>query len=148
MRLTCSKKFSGYAFAHRQPKHDGQCRWLHGHNWDFTIEFQAATLEENGFVIDFGKLGFIKMLLTQAFDHGLILAKNDPELETFKLLATRNICKLTILEDVSAEGLAKQIHALSDELVRKHTNGRVWVSRVTVHEDEKNTASYEPATSC
>lgn len=43
-------------FAHHVRGHDGACINLHGHTWKFEVDVAAATLDEYGFVIDFGRL--------------------------------------------------------------------------------------------
>lgn len=78
-----TKVFKGYPFAHRQHTHDGHCRLIHGHNWDFEIALEADQLDENGFVYDFGKFGWLKEWLENMFDHTLLLNKDDPQLNFF-----------------------------------------------------------------
>ena len=40
-------------FAHHVRGHRGACISLHGHTWRFDVEVGAATLDAEGFVIDF-----------------------------------------------------------------------------------------------
>lgn len=138
---TCTKLFGPYPFAHRQPTHDGHCKLIHGHDWQFEIEFEASSVDGNGFVLDFGKTKFIKDKFTEWFDHTFVIPNNDPELEFFKQVEQRGLAKLTILPEASAEGLAEYLLFAVDELVRNNTGGRVTVRRVTVFEDEKNSAT-------
>jgi 6-pyruvoyltetrahydropterin/6-carboxytetrahydropterin synthase len=58
--LTCKKTYFDVPFAHRQHLHDGHCSFVHGHNWDISITFACDKTDENGFVVDFGKLKFLK----------------------------------------------------------------------------------------
>src|SRR4051812_26092027 len=58
--LTCRKTYTDIPWAHRQHRHDGHCAYLHGHNWSITITFGCREPDENGFVLDFGKLKFLK----------------------------------------------------------------------------------------
>lgn len=138
---TCTKIFGPYPFAHRQPTHDGHCKLIHGHDWKFEVEFAAATLDENGFVIDFGKMKFVKEFLAERFDHTLVLPLNDPEFDTFQQLQEKGLAKLTLLAEASAEGLADYLFQAIDELAGEATSERVGVVRVTVYEDEKNSAT-------
>ena len=60
MTLTCTKTYFDVPFAHRQHLHDGHCSFIHGHNWDIRVTFGCERTDENGFVVDFGKLKFLK----------------------------------------------------------------------------------------
>jgi 6-pyruvoyltetrahydropterin/6-carboxytetrahydropterin synthase len=139
--ITCKKRFSDYPFSHRQPRHDGHCAWLHGHNWDFEIEFSASELDDNGFVIDFGKMAFIKEFLTKYFDHTFVIPEDDAQIHIWEDLCKKNLIDLKIVPDASAEGLAVWIMNKVNDLVMNHTNNRVHVSLVTVWEDSKNSAT-------
>lgn len=48
---------------------DHQCARLHGHNYVVRVGVEAASLQEPGFVIDFGELGFVKRFLDDEWDH-------------------------------------------------------------------------------
>lgn len=142
--ITCTKKFGPYPFAHRQPLHTGHCRLLHGHNFYFELTFAAKELDANGFVQDFGHLDWLKTWLTKQFDHKLGILHNDPFLETFCALEAKGLCKLTPLDDGSAEGLARYV-CESANLGFVIANPRqVRVIKVICFEDEKNSATYEP----
>jgi 6-pyruvoyl-tetrahydropterin synthase len=43
-------------FAHHVRGHAGPCISIHGHTWKFEVTLQAATLDEQGFVVDFDLL--------------------------------------------------------------------------------------------
>lgn len=150
--ITCSKQYSDFPFAHRQPNHDGHCALLHGHNWSFEFEFGCTRLDSCGFVIDFGKLTWLKDWLKEKFDHTLVLNKDDPWLEFMQFHLTdvtdpnrpENGCtwlaKIVKVPDCSCEGLAAWVLAEASKLVFKMTDGRVFLLRVTVREDSKNSA--------
>lgn len=143
--LTCTKLYSDFPFAHRAPKHDGHCKLIHGHNWSFEITFVAAKRDENGFVVDFGKLKELREMLNSFFDHTLVLNDNDPLRDEF-----RAFCKLwkldniVLVPDCSCEGIAMFVHQMSNALVMKQTAERVHVRTVRVFEDSKNSACYTP----
>lgn len=77
---TCKKRYDDIPFAHRQWNHKGHCAHIHGHNWSFEFEFVSKSLDANGFVVDFGKLQFLKNWLNETFDHKLVISKDDPKL--------------------------------------------------------------------
>jgi len=155
--LTCTKQYKDIPFAHRQHNHDGHCAWIHGHNWSIEFEFEASELDENGFVIDFGKLKFIKNWFAENVDHCLLLNESDPYRDFLtRVLASPEdliqddphlpsvFANIYVVPDGSAEGLAQYFFRLFDHMVDIRTNGRVRIRRVTVHEDEKNSATYAP----
>ncbi len=138
--LTITKKYLNIPFAHRQPSHKGHCFFNHGHNWDVEITFEATSLDENNFIIDFGKLGFVKDYLDK-FDHSTVVASSD----TSFLEMCNNFpqfFQLVVLSDVSCEGLAQQMFKDLDKIVRENTNDRVHLSKIVVFEDSKNSASF------
>jgi len=164
MKTTITKLFPEFPFAHRQPAHDGHCALLHGHNWSLEFTFACETPEEGtGFVVDFGKLKTLRKWLEDRFDHTLVLNETDPFLEYFQeqLEEVRFNCtspssvelaKIIPVPDCSCEGLAqwllveinKQFFELGGvkadlDCVRR----KVQVTKVTVYEDSKNSATAE-----
>jgi len=141
MEFTIKKKYSDYPFAHRQHKHDGFCRSIHGHNWSFIIELGCYDLDEQGFVLDFGKMKFIKNILDENFDHTLVISQNDTNFDTFQDLAKKNLAKLTIIpNDASAEGIALYVGGLIDNVIKQETNDRAYVKSIELFEDSKDSA--------
>lgn len=149
---TCSKTYSNMPAAHRQHNHDGHCALIHGHNWSFEIEFSSERLDENGFVIDFGKLKFIKTWLEDKFDHTLLLNEDDPWLEYFmQKVATVDdsplglesgpacLAKIVVVENCGAEKLAEWVGKEVSKLLPEG----VWVSQCICYEDSKNKATWK-----
>ena len=139
--LTITKKFTDIPFGHRQAKHDGHCRWGHGHDWAFELTFTAEKLDENGFVIDFGKMGFLKDYFLGTYDHSFLISKDDPARETFEQMDAADLIRLRVVEDCSCEGLAVKLFSECNRLTNSATQGRVMVTKVTVYEDSKNSAT-------
>lgn len=143
--LSCSKRWSEIPFAHRQVLHDGHCSLIHGHNWDFEVRFTAKKVDQNGFVVDFGKLKSMKEYINR-FDHALVLRHDDP----LSCKLDDDICNLITLPDASSEGLALHLFGEfnlileeSEELADARMRG-VKIVEVTVYEDSKNSAKYCP----
>lgn len=134
------KRLAGYPFAHRQHTHDGHCKLIHGHNWDFEIELGSSQLDENGFVYDFGKFKWLKAWLAERFDHTFVISMDDPELERFKKLWNDGLLNLLVVPSCSAEGLAKYVFDNVEGEIQENKN--VKLLSVTVYEDEKNSATY------
>ena len=155
--LTCSKDYTDIPFAHRQHNHDGHCAFIHGHNWGFSFTFGAHEVDENGFVIDFGKLKWLKEWINKNFDHALVLNHSDPYRDylttmlqsgpTLMLPAsyTGSFAKILVVPDASCEGLAQWLYWHVNARLKEETNGRVVLMNVTVVEDSKNSASFSPS---
>ena len=143
MLVTCTKVIHDIPFAHRQPKHDGHCALIHGHNWTFTFTFAAKQPDTCGFVVDFGKLKFLKAYLEDTFDHALLLSRSDPSLALLKV-SLNGLARIVEVDDGSCEGLLREFFPLLNEKVAKATDGRVWISEMVIHEDSKNSAMIRP----
>lgn len=139
---TITKRFGSYPFAHRQPKHVGHCRLIHGHNWTFyvSVSCEANALDECGFVIDFGKFKDLKEQFNELFDHTLVLNVTDPMVnEVVDLL---DYAKIITVPDCSCEGLCVLVAKEVAAFLRMH-RPCAWVSEVRIEEDEKNFASVQ-----
>ncbi len=154
--ITCTKKYHNFPFAHRQPNHQGHCHLIHGHNWAFKFVFACEALDENGFVVDFGGLGWLKDWLNDMFDHTLVLNLDDPALSYLKeglcspkglqtespdLIKMFPFARIKCVPNCGAEGLAKFIGDEVDTKLRAITKERVFLLNVTVFEDDKNSAT-------
>lgn len=139
--IQCSKLYSDIPFSHRQPFHDGHCAFIHGHNWAFELTFGAEVTDNNGFVIDFGKLGFIKDWIKRNLDHACVFSKLD-EVAPKLLNDYGNLFQPYFIEDGSCEGLAKHLYDTFAPMITEETRGRVLLLKVKVFEDSKNSAEY------
>jgi len=110
--------------------------------------FGTNELDTRNWVADYGGLKELKSVLQDQFDHTLLVAEDDSELEMFKELDRRGMAKLTILPRLGCEGLADMLY--------KYVNGvfipdywgpgeaeRVWCFRVEVRETQTNMAYRE-----
>jgi 6-pyruvoyltetrahydropterin/6-carboxytetrahydropterin synthase len=141
--VTCSKIYHDIPFAHRQHRHAGHCALVHGHNWSFRFTFGAHEADANGFVVDFGKVKFIRAWLDEQFDHACVFNREDPLRETI-VAAAPGAYKVRIVESCSCEGLAEYVFRGIDPLVRAETGGRAFLVEVEVFEDSRNSARYRP----
>lgn len=138
--LTCKKTYSEIPFAHRQHHHDGHCALIHGHNWSFTFTFGCEETDANGFVVDFGKLAFIRRWFEEHLDHACVFNRDDPLRETL-VKAEPTAWKVYVVERCSCEGLAQHVLSEVDRLVHESTSGRVFIVSVEVIEDSRNSAT-------
>ncbi|MEO0795382.1 MAG: 6-carboxytetrahydropterin synthase [Verrucomicrobiota bacterium] len=141
--ITCRKTYTDVPFAHRQPDHDGHCRFVHGHNWTITVTFACRERDQNGFVIDYGKLGFLKAWIEENLDHACVFREDDPLMDAL-VSSAPEAWKVYVVKDCSNEGLAMHVFDVFDQLVRKESADRAWVVSVDIKEDSKNGACYQP----
>ncbi len=139
--ITCTKIYHDIPFAHRQHLHDGHCAFIHGHNWDISLTFACHTPDENGFVVDFGKLGFVKEWINNNLDHACLFSNQDP-LASQIIASAPQAWKAYFLDSCSCEGLARHLFDVLGKIIDERTNGRVWLYSVEVAEDKKNCAKY------
>ncbi len=142
-RYRSTKRFWNFPCCHRQHKHDGHCRFIHGYSREFKFWFECTRLDENNFVVDFSALDELKSWLEHMFDHTVLINADDPERALFEQMHEREIVDLRILPSVSMEATAKHVFEYADGLVRESTGGRCWVAKVMVAENDKNSAEYE-----
>lgn len=138
-----TKTFHDLPCAHRQWRHPGHCRFIHGYSRSFTFWFECHELTDQQFVVDFGDLKDLRAWLEHMFDHTMLINSDDPERATFEALHARGVCDLRVLPNCGMEGTSKYVHAYADRLLREKTRGRAWVVRVETRENAKNSASYE-----
>lgn len=139
--LTCKKTYRDIPFAHRQHLHQGHCSLIHGHNWAITLTFACSEMDSNGFVVDFGRLKYLKEWIDTHLDHACLFNESDPEKEAL-LQTYGHLFKSYILPNCSSEGLAQHLHGIFDPMVREQTQDRVWIIEIEIEEDSKNSAKY------
>jgi len=141
--IECRKLYTDIPFAHRQHRHDGHCAYIHGHNWSIAVTFGCHHTDENGFVVDFGKLRFLRHWIEENLDHACVLNRDDPERAQITG-ALGPLIKLYVVDDCSCEGLARHLFDVFDGLVRAHTHDRAFVTAIEVMEDARNSATWRP----
>jgi 6-pyruvoyltetrahydropterin/6-carboxytetrahydropterin synthase len=147
-----TKLFDGFSCVFRQWRAEGtHCKYIHGYGISFRIWFEGE-LDERNWVWDFGGMkrakGTIDGLNPKAwmdymFDHTMIIAEDDPFIESFKLMGTAGAAQVRILPAVGAEKFAEYIYSKLQAFVSEETAGRVNVVRVEFLEHGRNTAIYE-----
>ena len=105
--------------------------------------------------MDFGGLKEFKAWADHMFDHTLVIAQDDPHLETFQKLNEikggfndSGLCNLRIVDGVGCEMFAKMCYDKMAELLasgdmRYPINPTVRVKSVEVFEHGANSATYE-----
>lgn len=133
--------------AFRQPRAKSHCSFLHGYRLTAKFWFEADELDENNWVVDFGGLKKLKLLMEDMFDHTTVIARDDPHLLLFMDLEEKGIIVLNIMENgVGIERFAEWCCETADEFVRELTDGRCRCVKAEVFEHEKNSAIYQKTT--
>lgn len=146
---TITKRYRNLPAAHRQPNHDGHCRLVHGHNWGFDITLSCETLEENGFVLDVGKMKPVRRMLEHYFDHTCLINRSDPKIGFFMQMHEDKLLDVRVVENCGMEGLAEMVFeqvqtVLKADYPEDFGVRGLRVIGVTCWEDEKNAATYTP----
>jgi len=139
---TCSKSFKDFPCSHRQWRHAGHCRFLHGYNRSFTFWFQAEILDVNGFVVDFSSLRQLEQRLIDQFDHTVLVNSDDPLMDQWQALHDQGALDLRVMDNVGMEASAALIWDWANALLLHQEGGRACCWRVEARENEKNAAYY------
>tara|TARA_B100000073_G_C23736087_1_gene572205 strand:+ start:2435 stop:2905 length:471 start_codon:yes stop_codon:yes gene_type:complete len=142
-QFTCSKTYEDFPCSHRQWRHKGHCRFVHGYSRSFTFWFAAKQLDKNGFVVDFSDLKPLKDKLEKQFDHTFLVNKDDPLLREWENLHNLDALDLRIMENVGMEFTSKLIWKWANEYLKIKDNGRTCCWKTESKENKSNRASYE-----
>jgi len=141
-----TKKFEGFPCTHRQWRAESHCRFVHGYSRTFYFEFACSAMTTEGWVMDFGGLKELKTWLEYMFDHTFLIAEDDPEMTAFQDLNKSGTIQLRILPNPGMEGTSEYVYNYLTHWLEVNTGKRVWVTKVEVRENEKNSAIYVPVT--
>ena len=139
---SCSKAFSGYPCCHRQWRHQGHCRFVHGYSRSFTVHFAASSLDSCGFVVDFSSLRPLEQQLRQQFDHTFLVNADDPLMAEWKRLDQLGALDLRVMDNVGMEASALLVWSWTNALLLDRDGGRTCCWLVEARENTRNAASY------
>ena len=150
-KFQSSKIFDGFSTVFRQWKaKDTHCRFLHGYGISFKVYFEGE-LDDKNWVWDFGGMKRAKTRIDglqpkkwmdYMFDHTLIIAEDDPELQAFVQMGKAGVAQVRVIPATGAEKFAEYIYRNINEFVKAETEGRVRVTKVKFMEHGKNAAYY------
>jgi len=150
-KFQSSKVFDGFSTVFRQWKaKETHCRFVHGYGISFKIYFEGE-LDDRNWVWDFGGMKRAKTRIDglqpkawmdYMFDHTMVIAEDDPELEAFKQMDKAGVAQVRIIPATGAEKFAEYIYSNINEFVKTETNNRVRVTKVKFMEHGKNAAYY------
>ena len=105
-----------FCYGHRLVGHKGKCKHLHGHNGLLEVDMEAASLDADGMVVDFGQMReVVKGWVDAHLDHKMLLSRGDQALPALTALGeplfllddnptAENICKL-VFHEARRQGL-------------------------------------------
>jgi 6-pyruvoyltetrahydropterin/6-carboxytetrahydropterin synthase len=85
------------------------CRLVHGYALAFRFVFATHSLDERNWCFDFGGLKPVKAWLKEMFDHTMLVAEDDPELERFQAMHRDGLIDIRVLPAVGCEATAKYV---------------------------------------
>ncbi len=132
----------GLSACFRQPKAHSHCKFLHGYSLAFKFTFGCNELDERNWVVDFGGLKTLKTMLEDTFDHKVVLDKEDPHLMDFRVLQSKGLVDIVVLDGVGVEKFAEHAYEMATKVVNVLTDGRCWVEEVECAEHGANSAIY------
>ena len=145
------KKFDGFSTCFRQWKaNTTHCQYLHGYDVEFEVTFEGD-LDHRNWVWDFGGMKRAKNLIDgrqpkewmeYMFDHTVVVAEDDPDMQNFVDMDARGVIQLRVLPAVGAEKFAEFLYHKLNDFVQLETEGRVKVVKVKFMENHKNSAIY------
>ena len=146
-----TKIFDGFSCCFRQWKATTtHCQFLHGYGVSFKVTFEGK-LDDRNWVWDFGGMKRAKTLIDgmqpkawmdYMFDHTILVAEDDPYINTLQQLDNANIAQVRVVPATGAEKFAEFIFYKLNNFVKDETNERVRVVKVEFMEHGKNTAIY------
>jgi len=133
--------------AYRQWRADSHCNQLHGYALSFLFHFSSDDVDVRNWVVDFGALKPLKEKLQEWFDHTLLVAMDDPEIEHFLALHKAKLARVVEVERTGCEGIAdflyRYINNPEDGFMKSLGYSNVWCTRIEVRETEANMAYVE-----
>jgi 6-pyruvoyltetrahydropterin/6-carboxytetrahydropterin synthase len=151
MAFRSTKRFDGFSTVFRQWAAEGtHCKYLHGYDVEIKVTFEGE-LDHRNWVWDFGGMkrakGNIDGMNPKAwfdymFDHTTIVAENDPHLESFKDMHTKELIQLRVIPATGAEKFSEFVFHKINTFVQEETQGRVKVVEVEFCENNRNSAIY------
>lgn len=133
----------GLSCCFRQWRAASHCHLLHGYALAVRIEFSATELDSNNWVVDFGVMKPIKDYLTRTFDHKMLVASDDPQMEELAQLAGLGLADVIVVERVGCEAFAEMItNFVLGWMEKEGLSPRVTLEKITIKEHGANGASY------
>jgi 6-pyruvoyltetrahydropterin/6-carboxytetrahydropterin synthase len=136
MQITRRLEFDA---GHRIPKHQSQCRHLHGHRYALEVTLAGDVIRHinsanDGMVMDFSKVKEIARIhLVDKWDHAFLVSADDKAVVDF--LGTLPDHKTVILDTVpTAENLARIVFDILEPIYRDVYGNQLRLEHVRLYE--------------
>lgn len=131
----------GLSACFRQWRAHSHCNQLHGYALAVKFTFGAAELDHTNWVVDFGGMKSLKGMLQDTFDHTLLVATDDPHIETLRELGRLKIATVVELPACGCEKFAEFIFECTEVWLKDNGfSPRVKLLAVEVKEHGANSA--------
>lgn len=148
----------GFSCAFRQWRAHSHCRFIHGYALGFKFTFAANSVDNCGWVVDFGGLKDLKQILADTFDHKLLVAEDDPWRQALEALCRNRVsgdpetdyaggpavspaADVVIVPATGCEAFARMVFDVTDQWLKDAGFApRVWLVSVEVSEHGANSA--------
>jgi len=123
----------GLSCCFRQWRADhSHCSTLHGYSIGIKLIFKSETLDEKNWVMDFGGLKAFKAWADLMFDHTMLIAHDDPHLDTFMALDAikggfndMGVVDLRVVDAVGCEAFAEMAYRQMDIILKSFQEGYI-----------------------
>lgn len=108
------------------------CSLLHGYSIGIKLIFESETLDDRNWVMDFGGLKAFKEWSEYMFDHTLVIAKDDPYLDTFLEMSKLGLhdqgglCDLRLVDGVGCEKFSEMAFGELDKIIKTFQRGEAY----------------------
>lgn len=133
---------AGFSCAFRQWRAKSHCQVIHGYALAFKFIFESDQLDENNWIVDFGALKPLKVLLEAHFDHKLVVASDDPHLDYFRQGQQLGVFDLVELPATGCEKFAEYAFTVAQSWLNSGPHPKIDLVAVTVAEHGANHATY------
>lgn len=148
-KYTSTKEYvDAFPCAYRQWRADTHCHEIHGYSFSMRFFFGTNDLDARNWVADYGGLKDLKKILEEQFDHKLLVAEDDPDLDAFMMLQARKMANVVVLPKLGCESLADMLYKYVNgvyipQFWGEHESKRLWNYKVEVRETQANMAFRE-----
>lgn len=134
----------GMSAAFRQWRADSHCKFIHGYALSIGFIFESDDLDVRNWVVDFGSMKSLKQMLQDTFDHKLLVAEDDPQIEWYREAERLGIADVVVLPALGCERFAQMVFECAE--VWLADNGympRCRLVQVEVREHGANSAIFK-----
>jgi len=140
------RKLFKFEAAHRLAASYSQaCQKFHGHSYKLEVILRSNELNQDGMVVDFGKIKDLLGNDLEKFDHKLVVSENDAdteEISNFEVVCS-NLGIVVVPFNPTAENMAKYFYDIVWKKIYENEDLRgIEVEAVRIHETDTGYAEY------